>query len=59
MTQLMLCSSRQENLERARGLLASRNPSAAYECYQRAVDISPAAAKLFIEVGPGLWFKLS
>ena len=42
--------SRKENLENARAHAASGNTAAAYECYQRAVDISPAVAKQFIEV---------
>lgn len=30
--------------------MASGNSQAAFECYQRAVDISPAVAKRFIDV---------
>ena len=41
---------RQENLERARAHWAAGNTTAAYDCYQRAVDISPANAKDFIDV---------
>lgn len=40
---------RQENLEKARAHWAAGNTAAAYECYQRAVDISPATAKRFID----------
>lgn len=46
------CRSRKENLENARNFAAAGNATAAYECYQRAVDISPAVAKQFIEVRP-------
>jgi exonuclease-1 len=44
------CRGRQENLEKARAHWAAGNTAAAYECYQRAVDISPATAKRFIDV---------
>ncbi|KAK9918966.1 hypothetical protein WJX75_008347 [Coccomyxa subellipsoidea] len=40
---------RKENLEKARGHWQAGNTTAAYESYQRAVDISPATAKQFIE----------
>ncbi len=44
------CRGRKENLEKARALWNSGNTGAAYECYQKAVDISPTTAKQFIEV---------
>lgn len=44
-----LCRGRRENLAKARSLHSSGNTAAAYEFYQRAVDISPATAKRFIE----------
>lgn len=46
--------SREENRARARALWAAGNKAAAMECYQRAVDISPAHAKQFVEVGARL-----
>ncbi|XP_074272403.1 exonuclease 1 [Silene latifolia] len=42
--------SRKENLERAMQHESSGNSSAAYECYQKAVDISPAIAFELIQV---------
>jgi exonuclease-1 len=42
--------SREENKARARQLMKQGNETAALECYQRSVDISPAMAKQFIEV---------
>ena len=44
------CRGRKDNLEKARALWSSGNTGAAYECYQKAVDISPTTAKRFIEV---------
>lgn len=44
-----LCRGRRENLAKARSIHSSGNTTAAYEFYQRAVDISPATAKQFIE----------
>ncbi|KAK9828537.1 hypothetical protein WJX72_000649 [[Myrmecia] bisecta] len=41
--------SRQENRDKAAAHMAAGNKSAAYECYQRAVDITPLSAKRFIE----------
>lgn len=43
--------SREENRARARALWAAGNRTAAMECYQKAVDITPAHAKQFVEVG--------
>jgi exonuclease-1 len=47
--------ARQENKQKAAQHLQAGNLSAAYECYQRAVDVTPAMAKHLIEVrtGPG------
>ncbi|XP_021764191.1 exonuclease 1-like [Chenopodium quinoa] len=42
--------SRKENLERAIEHESSGNSAAAYECYQKAVDISPAIAHELIQV---------
>ncbi|GAB4818724.1 hypothetical protein N2152v2_005770 [Parachlorella kessleri] len=41
--------SRDENRAKARALWQQGNKTAAYECYQRAVNISPAVAKGFID----------
>lgn len=46
--------SRVENRERARQLWSQGNRAAATECYQRGVDIKPAHAKQFVEVGAGV-----
>ena len=45
--------NREENKARARALWQQGNKTAAMECYQKAVDITPAHAKQFIEVGAG------
>nr|CAB3474441.1 unnamed protein product [Digitaria exilis] len=42
--------SRKENLERAREHEAAGNSRAAFECYQKAVDITPKIASELIEV---------
>ncbi|XP_026404817.1 exonuclease 1-like isoform X2 [Papaver somniferum] len=42
--------SRKENLERAMEHESMGNSAAAYECYQKAVDISPAIANELIQV---------
>ncbi|XP_071683634.1 exonuclease 1 [Lolium perenne] len=42
--------SRKENLERAREHEAAGNSRAAYECYQKAVDITPKIASDLIQV---------
>ena len=42
--------SRHENLERARAHEAAGNTAAAYECYQKAVDITPETAASFLKV---------
>lgn len=42
--------SRKENLERANEHVSAGNSSAAYECYQKAVDISPSIAYDLIQV---------
>ena len=47
----MTARGRQDNLEKARAHWAAGNTTAAYDCYQKAVDISPATAKRFIDVG--------
>ena len=44
-----MCRGRQENLAKARALMDSGNSTAANDCYQKAVDISPLTAKHFIE----------
>eukprot|EP00884_Botryococcus_braunii_P003286 jgi/Botrbrau1/12959/Bobra.154_2s0018.2 len=41
--------SREGHLEKARAHMAAGNAAAAYDCYQKAVDISPRLAKEFIE----------
>jgi exonuclease-1 len=45
-----ICRSREENKAKARALWQQGNKTAAFECYQRAVDISPVVAKGFIDV---------
>lgn len=45
----MRCRSRELYFERARAHKEAGNDAAAYDCYQKAVDISPALAKQFIE----------
>lgn len=45
--------SREENRARARALWAAGNRTVAMECYQKSVDITPAHAKQFVEVGAG------
>ena len=47
------CRQRLEYLERAQAHAQLGNRQAAYECYQKAVDICPAVAKQFIEVLQG------
>lgn len=42
--------SRREAREKAAAHVAAGNLAAALECYQRAVDITPAMAKAVIEV---------
>lgn len=42
--------NREENKARARQLWQQGNKTAAVECYQRAVDITPSHAKQFLEV---------
>lgn len=42
--------SRKENLERAREHEAAGNSRAAFECYQKAVDITPRIAFELIQV---------
>lgn len=44
------CRSRKENLTRAIEHEADGNSTAAFECYQKAVDISPAIAYELIQV---------
>ncbi len=43
------CRCRRESLLKARSLHSSGNTAAAYEFYQKAVDISPATARQFIK----------
>ena len=50
MLTLLLVRSRKENLERARKHEAAGNSRAAYECYQKAVDITPKIASELIQV---------
>ena len=47
---MLLFRSRKENLERAREHEAAGNSRAAYECYQKAVDITPKIASELIQV---------
>lgn len=49
--------SRKENLARAIEHESGGNASAAYECYQKAVDISPAIAYELIQVTESLYLK--
>jgi exonuclease-1 len=49
------CRARQENKAKAAQHLQAGNMSAAYECYQRAVDVTPAMAKHLIEVCDRAW----
>lgn len=44
------CRARAENKAKAQALWQQGNKAAAFECYQRAVDITPAVAKGFIDV---------
>lgn len=44
------CRARKEHLQRAAAHLRAGNASAANECFQKAVDISPAVAKRLIDV---------
>lgn len=46
----LICSSRKESLARAIEHESSGNTAGAYECYQKAVDISPAIAYELIQV---------
>jgi exonuclease-1 len=48
--QRRLRRARQENKQKAAQHLRAGNLSAAYECYQRAVDVTPAMAKHLVEV---------
>lgn len=45
-----MCRSRKENLSRAIEHETNGNMTAAYECYQKAVDISPSVAHDLIQV---------
>lgn len=49
------CRTRKENLARALEHESCGNSSAAYECYQKAVDISPSIAHELIMVSNELW----
>ncbi len=44
------CRSRKENLERAKEHESAGNSRAAFECYQKAVDITPRIAFELIQV---------
>lgn len=44
------CRTRKENLVRAIEHESNGNSAAAYECYQKAVDISPSIAHELIQV---------
>lgn len=46
---------RKENLARAIEHETEGNSAAAYECYQKAVDISPLIARELIQVGKGFF----
>lgn len=52
-----MCRSRKENLERAVEHEANGNSTAAYECYQKAVDISPQIARELIQVECNLIYQ--
>lgn len=52
--RLPRCRAREENKAKARALWQQGNRTAAFECYSRAVDISPVVAKGFIDVGAPL-----
>jgi len=45
-----VCRARKENKDKAAAHVKAGNKQAAYECYQRAVDISPATANDFAKV---------
>lgn len=45
-----MCRARKDNLERAVEHESNGNSSAAYECYQKALDISPLIARELIQV---------
>lgn len=49
--KLYKCRVRKENLERALEHESAGNSAAAYECYQKAVDITPSIALELIMVG--------
>lgn len=46
----IVCRRRAQNLQAARDHTRAGNASAAYEHYQRAVDITPEVAQQFIKV---------
>ncbi len=48
--QRLVCRARKENKDKAAAHVKAGNKQAAYECYQRAVDISPATANNFAKV---------
>lgn len=48
--QRLVCRARKENKDKAAAHVKAGNKQAAYECYQRAVDISPATANDFAKV---------
>ena len=49
---------RKENLARAIEHESNGNSAAAYECYQKAVDISPSIARELIQVGKCFYKKM-
>jgi hypothetical protein len=51
------CRSRKDNFERAVEHESNGNSSAAYECYQKAVDISPTIARELIQVERNLFLS--
>jgi hypothetical protein len=51
------CRSRKDNFERAVEHESNGNSSAAYECYQKAVDISPTIARELIQVEMNLIYQ--
>jgi exonuclease-1 len=59
MLTMLLFRSRKENLERAREHEAAGNSRAAYQCYQKAVDITPKIASELIQVQMQIPFNVT